>query len=1789
MAHLATSRRGPRLPLFRFLLVAALALPTAQSARATCDVIPGVIQSFRGALGTVNRPFAIPGDVGQQLEITLSPSGCDGDSPGLVDLPGGALPEDDYFVTVLFQPPNGVPNAVVLTTAANHLLCDSRVAEGASSLLGGSGFCRDVQPGTLELTVVNETQLRFRFPDTDEYLEPNDDDLTFAGPATIAVTPISDQLPFALATARCATLGGLVACIDELYRVDAGTCDDSPANVDPIFGRFTALPPPNDYRALCITPGTECTGTATELRFTIDEAGNALVPVDWRGVLLRPGGIPVPRLLRGTTTFEAFSGGPPDPVRIPGRSFLRSYAPSGRRLPPLFEPLADPSSPITLFGSVDAAIGVMRIARRMPLDSGVYRACSSGTNDGLPCIEAGDCPAGTCGQTTCYQSDGTPTSTPCTRDADCAGGSVCGPSLFDFSDRLDEGVGPILIPSSAFSLDAENPVPLEGLLETPSMFAFVELEAIANQGGAGPTEQDLNGDGDTTDAVLVLRDRTTGTITPIGAASGGRAVTRVHESWFSAPAVAVEGDVAAFLESEPLQCNFVAANCDENGDNDVFDSILRVYRRADGCGPQGAPCAEELTTGPGLAVDAAPEVEARSVVVSNGLVFFRVAEAQNAPQTTVRLTAGNQESSSGQISDDGRFVGFKSHANDLLPSFDACGNEQADTNNVGDGFVLDRDTNADGILDEPGFTRVSRSTVYTPAGQAIAESNGGGVSPDGRYARFESRENLDPRTATNDDTSVNPLDDYDGYLRDRDLDGDGIFSDCEPGKVETRAIAISSTGEEADRSTFPGDMTPDGRFVILLGSGTNLDGIVPDTNGEEDVFVHDRDFDGDGIFDDEGDDDDSDGNLYDPGEVRTLRVSVDSSCQQASGHSGNGKISDDGRFVAFGSFAPNLVPGDTNNASDVFVRDRDADGDGVFDECNASTTTVLTFGGEQGNSNTSQAPDLTADGRLVAFWSDSSNLISGDTNDARDGFVYDRSTGRTTRVSVNSAGEQQDDADTVGTTIAISRNGRYVVFSSAGTNLVPGDTNGFVDAFLHDIVTGHTERVSVAADGSQSDGDTYGGAPSSDGLYVIMDSHATNLGGNDPNGSEYDVFVYGPDPSDQASDLTGDGDLDDAVLYVLDTGAPVPAPVALGAASSASVSNGSVAFLLPEAATGVDRNGDQDLADAFVHLSVDGAPAQDLSQEAIQVGLSPELVAVLVPAVGGERFLRVYDRAQALWSANLGPAADAIQVRGAVVALREAATGALYVYDHASATVTPVGATAEDFVLGDRILALRTSEEKAVADLNGDSDTSDDVLQVYDLVSGQLLSTHQAVTPCRFEACDARLPYRVIGDNVTFLTLEADQGSQDLDGNGDATGLVIQTFNARQAAEAAGGGGSFALAGFSPSSGPSTTSVGAVLGSVSAGICTTTGQACATDADCGGGSGSCYVPPGGCIENVGTYCTINVGTGASDCPHPQYCVPTPGTPLVGTCHRRHGPCDSTCMAPLVCKDDPEDLVRIAAPLAPQPDGRQLFMGRAIETTGGAACVTDDDCAEGELCSEDGSCELVRPVVVGSPDSDADGIADDLDNCPRHDNAGQADLDGDGAGDACDLQSCGDGIQTYAEECDDGNRVAGDGCDAGCLLEGATPACSNGLDDDGDGLVDLQDGGCQTGSDASEREAGRPCDDGIDNDGDGLVDAPADPGCKDPDWGLENPKCQDGLDNDGRLGTDFDGGVSVLGAGHGDPDGADPQCAPAAGVRPYRNREAPGGPCGLGTELAFGLLAFARLHRRRRCVAEGAVD
>ena len=290
------------------------------------------------------------------------------------------------------------------------------------------------QPRGLDVPGVRD--LRFRFPDTDaEVLLPGDD-VGWAGPAAIAVTATGAPLPCALASSECSAVGGTLACVDRLFTDDGPACG---AVANPVFPAFTALPPANDYQAICTNPASVCTGASNDIRFALDVAGNVLLPMSWRGVLIDRDSVPVARLLRGATTVDSFPGSG-QAIRVPGLSFLASYSPEGWKLPPIFDPQVDPTDPVatTFFGTADAPATVLRLARR----SSSFSACAGGANDGRPCNAAVECPGGACAAARCVA--GPNAGIPCGADADCPA-SECGTGLFDFSSRTAVPAGPVVV------------------------------------------------------------------------------------------------------------------------------------------------------------------------------------------------------------------------------------------------------------------------------------------------------------------------------------------------------------------------------------------------------------------------------------------------------------------------------------------------------------------------------------------------------------------------------------------------------------------------------------------------------------------------------------------------------------------------------------------------------------------------------------------------------------------------------------------------------------------------------------------------------------------------------------------------------------------------------------------------------------------------------------------------------------------------------------------------------------------------------------------------------------------------------------------------------------------------------------------------------------------------------------------------------------------------------------------------------------------------------------------------
>ncbi|MFL5130485.1 MAG: hypothetical protein ACJ8DD_10105 [Microvirga sp.] len=400
-------------------------------------------------------------------------------------------------------------------------------------------------------------------------------------------------------------------------------------------------------------------------------------------------------------------------------------------------------------------------------------------------------------------------------------------------------------------------------------------------------------------------------------------------------------------------------------------------------------------------------------------------DIQTRISTAADGTEGLGDSNEAQFSPDGRFVVFESDANNLVAG---------DTNNATDVFLKDLSTGA--------IIRLS-----TTAGGA--QANGGNstahFSSDGRFVVFTS-------AATNlvaGDT--NNFDDI--FLKD----------------LTTGAVTLLSTtanGTQTNGNSSNAQLSQDGHLMVFSSVATNL--------GSSSILFSD-------IF------------LKDliTGAVTVVTNAADGT--RANGLSSHARFSPDGHSVVFESSANNLVTGDANNQIDIFLKDLDT---------GAVTLVTNTADGTQGNGRSSDAR-LSADGHFVTFTSVATNLVAGDTNDASDIFLKDLNTGSVTRLSTAADGTQ---ANGRSYDARFSADGRFVVFTSEASNLVADDTNGVSDVFLKDLTTGAITRLSTAANGAQTDFDSYTPLFSPDGRSVVFESDATNLVAGDGN-NRTDLFL----------------------------------------------------------------------------------------------------------------------------------------------------------------------------------------------------------------------------------------------------------------------------------------------------------------------------------------------------------------------------------------------------------------------------------------------------------------------------------------------------------------------------------------------------------------------------------------------------------------------------------------------------------------------------------------------------------
>lgn len=338
-------------------------------------------------------------------------------------------------------------------------------------------------------------------------------------------------------------------------------------------------------------------------------------------------------------------------------------------------------------------------------------------------------------------------------------------------------------------------------------------------------------------------------------------------------------------------------------------------------------------------------------------------------------------------------------------------------------------------------------------GNSIATQ--GAMTPDGRYVAFDSRSsNLLPGLTT----WLSRV-----YLLDR-------------ATGQLTHVGVDSAGVPANDETWNPRLSADGRYVFFESKATNL--VANDVNGVQDIFRHDVTT---GV---------------------TIRVSLSTNGTPSNGYCMLGGVSADGRFVAFHTDANNLTFQDNNFVQDVYVRDIVTP-----KTTRVSVPTGATPGGAQGNGESTYAT-ISADGRYVAFTSAASNLDPNDLNGTSDVFLHDRATATTTLISVAATGFA---GNGLAAAVGLSPNGRFAIFGSYASDLIASDTNGAADVFVRDLLVGTTKRVSVSSSGTPiavgSLSSIRLGLVTDDGRFAAFTTSVAGLVPDDTNGEE-DVFMH---------------------------------------------------------------------------------------------------------------------------------------------------------------------------------------------------------------------------------------------------------------------------------------------------------------------------------------------------------------------------------------------------------------------------------------------------------------------------------------------------------------------------------------------------------------------------------------------------------------------------------------------------------------------------------------------------------
>ncbi|MHC4550878.1 MAG: TolB family protein [Planctomycetota bacterium] len=329
------------------------------------------------------------------------------------------------------------------------------------------------------------------------------------------------------------------------------------------------------------------------------------------------------------------------------------------------------------------------------------------------------------------------------------------------------------------------------------------------------------------------------------------------------------------------------------------------------------------------------------------------------------------------------------------------------------------------------------------------DSGGGSPSHDGSFAAYlsEATNLLELRRTTFDRRHV--------YLRDLFGQVNELISvGASPGPGnETRLLLPEDTlgVPEANAPTLAAVLSGDGRFVVFASAATNL--IPLAANGIAQIFVFDRDF-------------------------RSLelltRIAVGPDVFLGNGASVGPDITTTGRFVVYQSDASNLIPGDVNGRRDIFVFDRSERTTARLNIDPPGTGTLFDPG----------PPTISEDGTIVVFSARATPM------GVRQIYVRNRTTGTTLLVSKDVTNDPGNDDSAAP---ALSPGGRFVAFQSDASDLVAGDTNGVTDIFVYDLVADRIARVSVNVASVQADGESLTPSLSADGRIIAFVSRALNL------------------------------------------------------------------------------------------------------------------------------------------------------------------------------------------------------------------------------------------------------------------------------------------------------------------------------------------------------------------------------------------------------------------------------------------------------------------------------------------------------------------------------------------------------------------------------------------------------------------------------------------------------------------------------------------------------------------------